>query len=77
MSALSVRIPMSIHQKIREIVKKDHVSINQFVNSAVAEKISGFMSEEYLMERAKKESKKKYLSVLSKVPKVPPLENDK
>ena len=77
MSALSLRMPVSIHEKVKEIVRKDHVSINQFINSAVAEKISAFMSEEYLTERAKRGTKKKYLSALSKVPTAPPSESDK
>lgn len=39
MSALSLRLPDSIHRHIKEIAKKERVSINQFISSAVAEKI--------------------------------------
>ena len=74
MSAISLRIPTSLHQKIREITKKDHVSINQFVNSALAEKISAFMSAEYLEERAKRGNKGRLWRALSKVKNVPPEE---
>ena len=77
MSALSLRIPDSLHKRIKEIVKKDHVSINQFINSALAEKISVFFSEEYLTERAKRGNRKNYLRILDKVRKIPPQENDK
>jgi predicted HicB family RNase H-like nuclease len=31
MSALSLRLPESIHRHIREIAKKERVSINQFI----------------------------------------------
>ncbi len=77
MSAISLRIPNSIHIKVREIVKKDHISINQFVNSALAEKISVFMSEEYLTERAEKGSRAKFEKALSKVKKNIPEEQDR
>ena len=76
MSALSLRIPGSIHHKIREIAKKDHVSINQFINSAVAEKIAAFRTEEDLNVRAKKGNRSKFLKVLDKVRNVKPSDND-
>jgi len=38
MSTLSVRLPDSIHKKIKELAKKEGVSMNQLINSAVSEK---------------------------------------
>jgi len=52
MSALSLRLPESIHRHIREIARKEGVSINQFISSAVSEKISALMTEDYLEKRA-------------------------
>jgi len=57
MSALSLRLPDSIHRHIREIAKREGVSINQFISSAVSEKISAILTEEYLAERAKRAKK--------------------
>ncbi len=57
MSALSLRLPGSIHQHIRDIAKKEGVSINQFIASAVSEKISALMTEDYLKQRAKRAKK--------------------
>jgi len=37
MSALSLRLPDSLHHRARVLSKRDRVSINQFVASAVAE----------------------------------------
>jgi len=48
MSALSLRLPSSIHRHIKEIAKNEGVSINQFISSAVSEKISAITTEEYL-----------------------------
>lgn len=36
MSTLSLRLPESIHEQLRELAKKEGVSINQLINSAVA-----------------------------------------
>lgn len=77
MSTISLRVPDSLHKKVREIAKKDNVSINQFVNSALAEKIAAFLTQEYLEERAKRGSREKFEKVLSKVPDVPPEEFDR
>lgn len=67
MGTLSIRLPESIHNKIREMAEKEGVSINQLVNSAVAEKLSAIMTEEYLEERARQGSREQYEHVLSKV----------
>lgn len=48
MSALNLRLPDSIHRHIREVAKKEGVSINQFISTAVTEKISAIMTEDYL-----------------------------
>jgi len=67
MGTLSVRMPNSLHSKLKKLSKKEKVSLNQLINSAVTEKISALETEEYLINRAKKGSKKKYLEVLEKV----------
>ena len=47
MSALSLRLPDSIHKELKKIAKTDHVSINQFISLAVAEKISCLKTVDY------------------------------
>jgi predicted transcriptional regulator len=47
MSAIRLRLPDSLHNRVRDLSKKDHVSINQFVATAVAEKISALETQEY------------------------------
>ena len=67
MSSLSIRLPESLHNSLREISKKDHVSINQFVSSAVAEKITALETESYLESRAASGSENAFKTVLGKV----------
>ncbi len=76
MSALSLRLPSSIHQHIREIAKIEGVSINQFVSSAVSEKISAIMTENYLKNRAKRAKKSDLRKILDDVPKRKPILGD-
>jgi len=76
MSALSLRLPESIHRHIREIAKKEGVSINQFISSAVSEKISALMTEDYLENRARRAKEKVFRKILAKVPSRKPIPGD-
>ena len=42
MTALTVRLPNSVHQKVRELAEREDISVNQFIASAVSEKMSQF-----------------------------------
>ena len=53
MSTLNLRLPDSIHRHIKEIAKREGVSINQFISTAVSEKVSAILTEEYLLGRAR------------------------
>lgn len=77
MSTLSLRIPDSLHRQIREIAKRENISINQFVSTAVAEKLSALLTEEYLSERASRGSRRKFEKALSKVRDIEPDEEDR
>lgn len=71
MSTLSLRLPDSLHEATKKLAKADGISVNQFITSAVAEKMSALMTESYLNERAKlgltADSKAKFLSAMDKV----------
>jgi len=77
MSAINLRLPDSLHQRVRVLSKTDYVSINQFITTAVAEKISALDTEDYLKIRASRASRKKFEIALTKVPDVEPAEHDK
>ncbi len=53
MSTLSLRLPESLHRKIRELAERDDVSINQFIAMAVAEKAAALLTVGYLEERGR------------------------
>lgn len=77
MSAISLRLPDSLHQAAKDLAKKEHISINHFITLAVAEKLSALGAKDFIEERAKRANKKNFLKVLSDVPDVDTDENDK
>ena len=77
MSALSIRLPDSLHKKIKEIAQRDNVSINQMITLAVAEKLSALETEDYLTQRASRASREKFRKALGKVPNRKPHPQDK
>ena len=44
MSTLSVRLPDSLHKKLKELAEKESVSLNQFITLAVSEKDVSFIN---------------------------------
>ncbi len=76
MGTLSVRFPNSVHNAIKKAAKADDISINQFVTSAVIEKLTALNTEDIIATRAKRGSREKYLAVLNKVPDDIPADED-
>ncbi|PIQ09135.1 MAG: toxin-antitoxin system HicB family antitoxin [Ignavibacteriales bacterium CG18_big_fil_WC_8_21_14_2_50_31_20] len=77
MSVLSLRIPESLHKRVKILANDDNISINQFITSALAKKLSALDTEKYLEDRTLKGSKDKFSKALSKVPDVAPDEYDR
>jgi hypothetical protein len=57
-----------LHKAVKEAADRDGVSINQFIATAVAEKLSALMTEEYLRERARRGAHARYEAALAQVP---------
>jgi predicted transcriptional regulator len=77
MSTLSVRLPESLHERLRECAAREGTSINQLISSAVAEKMAALMAADYLEARAQRGRRKRFESVLRSVPDVEPAANDR
>ena len=77
MSTLSIRLPDFLHNHLRELSVKQHVSMNQLIATALAEKVSALETESYLEERAKRADVSKLDAILAKVPDVQAKEYDK
>lgn len=67
MSSLNLRLPDSLHNQVRELARRDNVSINQFIALAVSEKVSALMTVDYLKERASRGDRADFERVLDKI----------
>jgi hypothetical protein len=67
MSTISLRLPESLHKQARELAKREDISINQLIATALAEKMAALMTGEYLSERAARGNRRKFDRVLGKV----------
>jgi hypothetical protein len=76
MSSISLRLPESLHQRVRELAAREDISINQLITTALAEKMSALLTAEYLEERANRGSRTRFDRVLRKVRDVEPDEGD-
>jgi hypothetical protein len=77
MSTLSLRLPSFLHKGVKQLAEREGVSMNQIIATAVAEKLSALMTEDYLAERAARGSRERFEAVLRKVPSVEPDERDR
>ncbi|MBQ1568038.1 MAG: toxin-antitoxin system HicB family antitoxin, partial [Erysipelotrichaceae bacterium] len=66
------RLPDSVHETVKALAEKDNISINQFISSAVIEKITALETEKYLSMRAERGSREKLGEVLDLVPDTEP-----
>jgi predicted transcriptional regulator len=72
MATLSIRLPDSLHRHLKDLAKKEKVSINQLISTAVAEKMSALMTEDYLEALARQGDRAAFDRVLANIPAVPP-----
>lgn len=76
MSQFALRLPDSLHQHAKELAAQDDASLNQFIVTAVAEKISALRTEAFFQQRAALSTTAKAVQVLQKVRKVSALKGD-
>jgi len=76
MSTMSLRLPNYLHESARDIAEKQHISVNQLISIALAEKISALATEEYLDRLAAGSSRELFDVAMSKVKDRPPLQGD-
>ena len=68
MSALTIRLPNSAHQKIKELAARDEISMNQFIAGTAAEKMASVMTLDYLKAEAAKRKRSDFKKLMKMVP---------
>lgn len=76
MTTISLRLPDSLHEAVRELAQQDGSSINHFVTLALAEKVAALATETYLERRAARGDAAKFRAALANVADVAPSEED-
>jgi predicted transcriptional regulator len=77
MKTMSLRLPESLHGRLRELAKQEGISINQLAATALAEKVSALMTLDYLNERARRGSRRGFDEALARVPDIEAREQDR
>ena len=76
MTALTIRLPNSVHLKIKELARRDEISVNQFIASAAAEKMASVLTLDYLRAEAAQGRRADFDQYLAAVPDAPPMKGD-
>ena len=77
MSTLSVRLPASLHAKLKALAQSEGISINQFLVVAAAEKMSALLTQNYLEGEARQGQRADFDRVFKAVPDVEPEDYDR
>lgn len=73
----NIELPDALYKRVAELAAKEGVTVEQLVSSALAEKLSAVLTEEYLQERAGRASREKFEAALSRVPDAEPEGHDR
>jgi uncharacterized protein (DUF1778 family) len=68
MSAITIRIPESLHNNLKRMAKQEGVSANQFIASAAAEKMASILTVDFLQKEAAQGTRGDFERFLAAVP---------
>ena len=71
-----LRVPASIMAEAKKAAAQDGVSLNQFISTAVAEKVSALRTEAVLQARAARADRRKFDEVIARAGGQPPRDGD-
>jgi len=77
MSSTNIELPDSLLRHARELAEKEGVALEQFIASALAEKMAAWKTVEYLKARATRGDHSKFQAAMSRVPDVEPEPTDR
>ena len=77
MAKLQLRLPESIHNKVRRIAKKEKLSINQLLVNSISSEIIRYETMKFFEDRSKNFNENDFLDALKQIPEIEPEEQDK
>jgi hypothetical protein len=72
----ALRLQASLKSEAERVARAEGTTLNQFINVAVAEKLSALRTEEYFRERAARGDVARALELLARAGDEPPREGD-
>ena len=75
-SNYALRLPASLKQSVEQVAREDGTSLNQFIVTAIAEKLAAIKTADYFQERAKRGNLDAALALLNRTGGVPPQAGD-
>lgn len=76
-SNYALRLPASLKQGAEQVAREDGTTLNQFIVSAVAEKLSAMKTADYFTERAQRGDLQAALDFLNRAGGQPPADGDR
>lgn len=76
MANYALRVPESLFAYARKVAEEEHVSMNQFFVTAIAEKVSALKTESYFRERRDRGDLAAFDTWLDATPEAEPIEGD-
>ncbi len=77
MNALTVQFPESLHRSIKALAEQEGYSLDQFLATAAAEKMTALMTLDYLRREAAQGKREDFKRFLAAVPHREPEESDR
>ena len=71
MTTMSIRVPNSLHNAIKDLAAREGYSMNQFLITAAAEKLSSLDTVDYLRSRAERADLAAFDRIMKKIPSAP------
>ena len=75
-SNYALRLPASLKHSVEQVARDDGTSLNQFIVTAIAEKLAAIKTADYFQERAKRGNLDATLALLSRKGGEPPQVGD-
>ena len=72
----ALRLPPSVMRLAKETAAREGISLNQFIATAVAEKLSSIRAADFFVERARGADRAAFTALLDRVGRCPPREGD-
>lgn len=76
-SNYALRLPASLKQGAEQVAREDGTTLNQFIVSAVAEKLSAMKTAQYFADRAQRGDLQAALALLGRSGGQPPADDDR